>query len=60
MADRLWQEYVARPVVSPLLFTARELKELPTTKVTIPDHEPEDFLMAMFDFPLRVCAGWRR
>lgn len=39
-----------------LLFTARELKELPTTKVTIPDHEPEDFLMAMFDFPLRVCA----
>lgn len=39
-----------------LLFTAKELRELPTARAWIPDHEPEDYLMAMFDFPLRVCA----
>jgi len=39
-----------------LLFTAKELREPPTARAMIPDHEPEDYLMAMFDFPLRVCA----
>jgi hypothetical protein len=32
-------------------FTAKELREPPTARATIPDHEPEDYLMAMFDFP---------
>ncbi|MCJ1363401.1 hypothetical protein MMC16_002508 [Acarospora aff. strigata] len=39
-----------------LQFTAKELKEPHTAKVAIPDHDPEDYLMAIFDFPLRVCA----
>lgn len=39
-----------------LRFTGKELRNPPTAKLTIPDHDPEDFLMAMFDFPLRVCA----
>lgn len=39
-----------------LRFTADELKKAPPYKTLIPDYEPEDYLMALFDFPLRVCA----
>lgn len=39
-----------------LHFTVKELKEPPPYKVLIPDHDPESYLMALFDFPLRVCA----
>ena len=39
-----------------LQFTAKELKEAPPYKALIPDHDPESYLMALFDFPLRVCA----
>ncbi|KAF2083417.1 hypothetical protein K490DRAFT_51742 [Saccharata proteae CBS 121410] len=40
-----------------LLFSAPELKEPPAPpRVSIPEHQPEEYLLAMFDFPLRVCA----
>lgn len=39
-----------------LQFTVKELKESPPYKALIPDHDPESYLMALFDFPLRVCA----
>ncbi|KAL9136453.1 MAG: hypothetical protein Q9175_002341 [Cornicularia normoerica] len=39
-----------------LQFTVKELKEPPPYKALIPDHDPETYLMALFDFPLRVCA----
>ena len=39
-----------------LHFSIRELKEPPPYKPLIPDHDPEDYLMCLFDFPLRVCA----
>ena len=39
-----------------LQFTIKELKEPPPYKALIPDHDPESYLMALFDFPLRVCA----
>ena len=39
-----------------LQFTPKELKEAPPYKALIPDHDPESYLMALFDFPLRVCA----
>ncbi len=39
-----------------LQFTVKELKEAPPYKALIPDHDPESYLMALFDFPLRVCA----
>ena len=39
-----------------LSFTAQELKEPPPYKALIPSHDPETYLIALFDFPLRVCA----
>ncbi|KAI9803764.1 MAG: hypothetical protein M1825_001644 [Sarcosagium campestre] len=40
-----------------LTFTGRELKEKPLSRSdALLEREPEDFLLAMFDFPLRVCA----
>ncbi|KAI9835293.1 MAG: hypothetical protein M1819_002437 [Sarea resinae] len=39
-----------------MLFTARELREPPPSKLSVPDRDPESYLLALFDFPLRVCA----
>ncbi|KAI9720637.1 MAG: hypothetical protein M1812_002817 [Candelaria pacifica] len=39
-----------------LLFTPKSLRESLGLKVTFAEHEPEDYLMAMFDLPIRVCA----
>lgn len=39
-----------------LRFTTKELKEPPPYKALVPDHDPESYLMALFDSPLRVCA----
>ena len=39
-----------------LQFTVKELKEPPPYRALIPDYDPESYLMALFDFPLRVCA----
>lgn len=39
-----------------LQFTVKELKEPPPYRALIADHDPESYLMALFDFPLRVCA----
>ncbi|KNG50630.1 RING finger domain-containing protein [Stemphylium lycopersici] len=40
-----------------LLFSNRELQmEVGPALATIPAHDPEEYLLAMFDFPLRVCS----
>ncbi len=39
-----------------LCFTVEELKDPPPHKALIPSLDPESYLMALFDFPLRVCA----
>ena len=39
-----------------LQFSVQELKEAPPYKALIPDYDSESYLMALFDFPLRVCA----
>ncbi|KAI9658301.1 MAG: hypothetical protein M1821_002434 [Bathelium mastoideum] len=40
-----------------LLFSAREVKEEgPPVKTVVPEHQPEQYLLALFDYPLRVCA----
>ncbi|KAL9101774.1 MAG: hypothetical protein Q9163_002993, partial [Psora crenata] len=39
-----------------LNFTAAELRQPPPYKALVPEQIPEDYLMAAFDFPLRVCA----
>ncbi|EUC32040.1 hypothetical protein COCCADRAFT_6150 [Bipolaris zeicola 26-R-13] len=40
-----------------LLFSYSELQmDLGPAVAPIPVHEPEDYLLAMFDFPLRVCS----
>jgi len=39
-----------------LCFTIEELKEPPPRKALIPSLDPESYLMALFDFPMRVCA----
>ena len=39
-----------------LHFTSKELMEPPPFKVSIPEHDPESYLIALFDSPLRVCA----
>ncbi|KAF2233049.1 hypothetical protein EV356DRAFT_449147 [Viridothelium virens] len=40
-----------------LLFAQREVKEeAPSVKAPIPDYQPDWYLLALFDFPLRVCA----
>ena len=39
-----------------LCFNGRELKDAPTNKALVPEFGAECYLMALFDFPLRVCA----
>ncbi|KAL9127837.1 MAG: hypothetical protein Q9217_003356 [Psora testacea] len=39
-----------------LTFTLSELRQPPPYKVLVSEQSPEDYLMATFDFPLRVCA----
>lgn len=39
-----------------LQFNSKDLKEPPPYKAFVPDHDPESYLMALFDSPLRVCA----
>lgn len=40
-----------------LLFSLRELRDYPCPPRTqIPDSQPDEYLLALFDFPLRVCA----
>lgn len=39
-----------------LNFSIHELREPPPYKSLVPVHDPESYLMALFDFPLRVCA----
>ena len=50
------KEESEQDIRSLLQFTIRELKEAPPYKALIPDHDSESYLMALFDFPLRVCA----
>ena len=46
----------AEKMRSLLSFTVQELQEPPPYETLVPNHNPETYLMAMFDFPLRVCA----
>jgi E3 ubiquitin-protein ligase UBR1 len=46
----------AEQLRSLLSFSVQDLKEPPANKFLIPNHDPESYLMALFDFPLRVCA----
>ena len=39
-----------------LHFTMKDLKEPPPYRAMIPEFDPESYLMALFDSPLRVCA----
>ncbi|EKG17863.1 Zinc finger N-recognin protein [Macrophomina phaseolina MS6] len=40
-----------------LLFSLQELRDYPCPPRTqIPDCQPDEYLLALFDFPLRVCA----
>ena len=39
-----------------LSFTDQDLKEPPPYQTLVPHHDPETYLIALFDFPLRVCA----
>ena len=39
-----------------LSFTAQDLKGAHLNTQSVPDHDPESYLLALFDFPLRVCA----
>lgn len=39
-----------------LHFTVQELSETAQDRPLVPVHEAESYLMALFDFPLRVCA----
>ncbi len=39
-----------------LLFSTRSLREPLGSKLTFAEHGPEDYLMAMFDLPIRLCA----
>lgn len=40
-----------------LQFSVSELKEPSTPQgASIPEHQPDEYLLALFDFPLRVCA----
>lgn len=40
-----------------LLFSHSELQEhFDRTVVSVPEYQPDEYLLAMFDFPLRVCA----
>lgn len=46
----------AEKVKALLCFSLQELRQPPPYKVLVPDRNSEDYLMAAFDFPLRVCA----
>ncbi|OCK82992.1 hypothetical protein K432DRAFT_323106 [Lepidopterella palustris CBS 459.81] len=39
-----------------LLFSSQELKESLLSIRAIPEHQPDEYLLALFDYPLRVCA----
>ena len=39
-----------------LSFSLQELRQPPPYKALLPDRNADDYLMAAFDFPLRVCA----
>ena len=39
-----------------LHFTFKDLKEPPPYRALVPEFDPESYLMALFDSPLRVCA----
>ncbi|KAL8727779.1 MAG: hypothetical protein Q9166_005834 [cf. Caloplaca sp. 2 TL-2023] len=39
-----------------LHFTIEELRESSSYRIFVPDFEPEKYLLALFDSPLRVCA----
>ncbi|KAL8678470.1 MAG: hypothetical protein Q9186_005174 [Xanthomendoza sp. 1 TL-2023] len=39
-----------------LHFTSEELRESPSYKIFVPEFEPDKYLLALFDSPLRVCA----
>ncbi|KAF1945819.1 hypothetical protein EJ02DRAFT_431325 [Clathrospora elynae] len=44
-------------VLQLLLFSHHELQmDFSPAMVAVPVHQPEEYLLAMFDFPLRVCA----
>jgi len=46
----------AEKLRSLLSFSVQDLKEPPPYVALIPNHDPESYLMALFDYPLRVCA----
>ncbi|KAF2147432.1 uncharacterized protein K452DRAFT_240900 [Aplosporella prunicola CBS 121167] len=40
-----------------LLFSVQELRDFPAPpRILIPDYQPSEYLLALFDFPLRVCS----
>ncbi|KAL8771919.1 MAG: hypothetical protein Q9209_002857 [Squamulea sp. 1 TL-2023] len=39
-----------------LHFTSEELRASPSYRIFVPHHEPNEYLLALFDSPLRVCA----
>ncbi|KAI4115856.1 MAG: hypothetical protein LQ345_003622 [Seirophora villosa] len=39
-----------------LHFTREDLREMPSYRILVPDLEPDKYLLALFDSPLRVCA----
>ena len=39
-----------------LRFTAQDLRESAPQRALLSEHDPESYLLALFDFPLRVCA----
>ncbi|KAL9597366.1 MAG: hypothetical protein Q9219_005175 [cf. Caloplaca sp. 3 TL-2023] len=39
-----------------LHFSCEELRESPSYRILLPDLEPDKYLLALFDSPLRVCA----
>lgn len=44
-------------LVELLLFSHHQLQDgISPTTMSIPEHQAEDYLLALFDFPLRVCA----
>ncbi|KAJ4312598.1 E3 ubiquitin-protein ligase ubr1 [Neodidymelliopsis sp. IMI 364377] len=42
--------------VRQLLLFSRDELQIRTNSAAIPSHQPEDYMLAVFDFPLRVCA----
>lgn len=39
-----------------LHFKVEDLREMPSYRILVPDFEPDKYLLALFDSPLRVCA----